>query len=351
MPRQVRIVYPGAFYHVMARGNGRGDIVFDDEDRKTFLRTLGEVCKRAGFRIHAYALMSNHYHLLLETPQANLTVGMGWLQNAYTRRINTRHRLWGHLFGGRYQAIVVEPGNAYGAILNYIHLNPVRAGLVAGKDGMESSAWSSLPLYLKEPWERPEFLETAMGFQVAGCQDDAEGRKEFLRELERSVDWGDPMQAGLVFSSEERRPELSVHAALRRGWFFGSQAFREKLMAKLKVKLEEGGRRSANGYHGPEIKDHGHEVAERLATAGCGYFGWRDEDLGALPKGDERKALVASLIHQETTVPLDWISGQLQMGTRSGCCRAIGLARERLKKDQKARKYRQDILKNAILNE
>jgi hypothetical protein len=73
MPRQVRIEYAGAFYHVMARGNRRGDIVFDDEDRKTFLRTLGEVCKRAGFRIHAYALMSNHYHLLLETPQANLT--------------------------------------------------------------------------------------------------------------------------------------------------------------------------------------------------------------------------------------------------------------------------------------
>jgi REP element-mobilizing transposase RayT len=95
MPRQVRIEYAGAFYHVMARGNRRGDIVFDDEDRKTFLRTLGEVCKRAGFRIHAYALMSNHYHLLLETPQANLTAGMGWFQNAYTRRINTRHRLWG----------------------------------------------------------------------------------------------------------------------------------------------------------------------------------------------------------------------------------------------------------------
>ena len=86
MPRQVRIEYAGAFYHVMARGNRKGDIVFDDEDRKTFLRTLGEVCKRAGFRIHAYALMSNHYHLLLETPQANLTAGMGWFQNAYTRR-------------------------------------------------------------------------------------------------------------------------------------------------------------------------------------------------------------------------------------------------------------------------
>ena len=85
-------------------------------------------------------------------------------------------------------AIVVEPGNAYWVILDYIHLNPVRAGLVAGRDGMESYAWSSLPLDLKEPWERPEFLETAMGFQVAGSRDDAEGRKEFLMGLERSVD-------------------------------------------------------------------------------------------------------------------------------------------------------------------
>jgi len=77
-------------------------------------------------------------------------------------------------------------------------------------------------------------------------------------------------------------------------------------------------RRIANGYNGPEIKDHGHAVAERLATAGCGYFGWRDEDLGAPPKGEERKALIASLIHRETTVPLDWNSARLRMGFRAG---------------------------------
>jgi putative transposase len=328
----------------MARGNRRADIVFDDQDRKTFLRTLEEVCKRAGFRIHAYVLMSNHYHLLLETPQANLTAGMGWFQNAYTRRINTRHKLWGHLFGGRYKAIVVEPGNAYWAILDYIHLNPVRAGFVAGKEGMESYAWSSLPLYLKESWERPEFLETSMGFQVAGWRDDAEGRKEFLMGLERSVDWGNPTQAGLVFSSEQRRPELSVHAALRRGWFFGSQAFRENLMAKLKMMLEEGGRRRANGYHGPEIKDHGQAVAERLATAGCGYFKLSEADLNALPKGDKMKALIASLIHRETTVPLDWISERLRMGVRAGVCRSITQHRERSKKDSEMEGIEKEIM-------
>ena len=148
MPRQVRIEFAGAMYHVMARGDRREPIVQDDEDRSTFVRTLGEASERAGFRVHAYVLMSNHYHLLLETKEANLSQGMGWLQNAFTRRINTRHKLWGHVFGGRYKAILVEPGNCFWALLDYIHLNPVRAGLLQEGDGLESYRWSSLaPLY------------------------------------------------------------------------------------------------------------------------------------------------------------------------------------------------------------
>jgi REP element-mobilizing transposase RayT len=331
-------------YHVMARGNRRGDIVFDDEDRRTFVRTLGEACKRAGFRIHAYVLMNNHYHLLLETPQANLAAGMGWFQNAYTRRLNTRHRLWGHFFGGRYKAILVEPGNAYWAILDYIHLNPVRAGLVAEKDGMESYAWSSLPMYLREPQDRPEFLETEMAFGVTGYPDDVSGRREFLTGLERSVDWANPTQAGVVFSSAQREPELSVHAALRRGWFFGSQAFRENLMAKLKTKLGEEGRKRANGYNGPEVNDHQSAMAERLAVAGCEYFGLTGEDLGNLTKSDRRKALIASLIHRETTVPLEWISKRLEMGVRAGVCRSIKQHRERFETDEELKAAEGEIM-------
>jgi len=91
-------------YHVVARGDRWEPIVQDDEDRRSFLRTLGEACERAGFRVHAYVLMTNHYHLLLETTEANLSRGMGWLQNAFMRRINTRHRLWGHLFGRTLQS-------------------------------------------------------------------------------------------------------------------------------------------------------------------------------------------------------------------------------------------------------
>src|SRR6266853_2790449 len=101
MARAIRLQYAGAVYHVMARGN-QGDPIFRDvQDRRVWLETLREACQKTGWRIHAYVLMGNHYHLLLETPEANLVEGMKWLQGAYTQRHNTRHKVRGHLFQGR----------------------------------------------------------------------------------------------------------------------------------------------------------------------------------------------------------------------------------------------------------
>ena len=101
MARAVRVEFSGAFYHVMARGNRRERIFRDEADRLLFYRTLGEACERTGWRAHAWVLMSNHYHLMVETPEGNLVAGMRWLQNTYTRRHNCRHQLWGRLFGDR----------------------------------------------------------------------------------------------------------------------------------------------------------------------------------------------------------------------------------------------------------
>jgi len=120
MPRSIRLEYPGAFYHVMARGNRRESIYRDEEDRRFFLKTLGEACGMTGWRVHAWVLLRNHYHLLIETPEPNLVAGMQWLQNTYTRRFNVRHRLWGRLFGDRYKAVLVQgAGYYYETLLDY----------------------------------------------------------------------------------------------------------------------------------------------------------------------------------------------------------------------------------------
>src|SRR6516165_6697004 len=130
MPRPLRIEYPGALYHVMARGNQGRPVFRDDTDRQLWLETLGQACGKTGWRVHAYVLMGNHYHLLLETPEANLEAGMKWLQGTYTQRYNGRHKLFGHLFQGRYKAVLVDPQEKEGyfqVVSTYIHLTPARA--------------------------------------------------------------------------------------------------------------------------------------------------------------------------------------------------------------------------------
>ena len=111
MPRKPRIEYAGAIYHVMSRGNRQESIFLGDRDCETFIEALGEACVKTGWMMHAFVLMKNHYHLLLETPEANLVAGMKWLQGTYTQRFNVRHKLAGHLLQGRYKAVVVEPSN------------------------------------------------------------------------------------------------------------------------------------------------------------------------------------------------------------------------------------------------
>src|SRR5713226_6360530 len=108
MARPLRIEYPGAVYHLTSRGNARKKIFLNDSDRDEFLATLGWVVERFGWRCHAYCLMDNHFHLLIETPQPNLSLGMRQLNGVYTQRFNRRHKRVGHLFQGRFKAILVE---------------------------------------------------------------------------------------------------------------------------------------------------------------------------------------------------------------------------------------------------
>src|SRR5947209_14078547 len=159
MARKLRIQYPGAIYHVMNRGDRRNPVFADDQDRQRFLETLTEACAKTAWQVHAYCLMRNHFHLVIETPEANLVFGMKWMLGTYTKRFNIRHKLCGHLFAGRYKALIVESsGNGYlRTVCDYVHLNPARARVLEPQARLESFQWSSYPQYL-EPATRNKWL-------------------------------------------------------------------------------------------------------------------------------------------------------------------------------------------------
>src|SRR5205814_1295482 len=185
MARSVRIEFPGAFYHVMARGNRREAVFKDDLDRSRFVETLGEACGMTGWRVHAFVLLSNHYHLMIETPEANLVAGMKWLQNTVTRRFNVRHRAWGRVFGDRYKAVLVEGRERfyYETLMDYIHLNAVRAGLMRLGKGKRllDYRWSSLAMgYGLPSRKRPPWLAVAEGLAVFGFADSTSGRRRMV---------------------------------------------------------------------------------------------------------------------------------------------------------------------------
>ena len=127
MARPLRLEFPGALYHISSRGDQREDIYLGKGDRRLFLDVLGGVCGRCNWSVHAYCLMGNHYHLLVETPEANLSKGMRQLNGVYTQRFNRTHARVGHVFQGRYKAILVEKHAYLLELARYVVLNPVRA--------------------------------------------------------------------------------------------------------------------------------------------------------------------------------------------------------------------------------
>jgi REP element-mobilizing transposase RayT len=141
MPRPLRVQYPGALYHLLSRGNARAPIFFADRDRRVFLRLLADVITDHQWLCHAYCLMPNHYHLVVQTPEANLSHGMQQLNGIYTQRFNRLNGRVGHVFQGRFKSILVEEESHLFELARYVVLNPVRAGLVPDA---EEYQWSSL---------------------------------------------------------------------------------------------------------------------------------------------------------------------------------------------------------------
>ncbi len=239
----------------MNRGDRRERIFMDDADRQRFVDTLGEACAKTGWQIHAYVLMPNHFHLLVETPQPNLVVGMKWLLGTYTSRFNRRHKLFGHLFSGRYKSLIMDgSGSGYlKSVGDYVHLNPARAKLVAADAPLQSFAWSSWPAYLLAPSNRPAWLQVDRLLGAWGIPEDSPaGRQRFEQALEE-----------------------------RRG-----------------------------------LADEGEELAELIIAEELKRGRWQEADLKTLPKGDSVKVDLAARLRAETTMTVGWIAERLAMGTR-----------------------------------
>jgi len=304
MPRQVRIQYPGAIYHIMSRGNRRQEIYLDDVDRQDFLKTLAEACQKTGWQVHAYCLMSNHYHLVAETPNANLVAGMAWLQSAYTIRLNHRHKLIGHVLSGRYKAQLVE-GSGTGYLrtaCDYVHLNPVRAGLLTPEQPLQSYPWTSYPLYLLVPERRPPWVRTDRLLGEWGIPTDSPaGREQFAVRMEA-----------------RRTAELTGDfQEMPRGWCLGSEEFRQELL--LQMTTMQGSK-----FAGPEWKETGQKKAEGIVAEELQRRGWSNAVLGQLHKADPQKLAIARRLRAETTVTFRWIADHLRMGAAgylSNCLR------------------------------
>jgi len=163
MSRPLRIEFSGAVYHITSRGDGREDIFLSDDDREVFLGVLENVVERFGWLCHAYCLMPNHYHLMIETPTANLSAGMRQLNGVYTQRFNRSHDQVGHVFQGRFKAILVEKDAHLLSLCSYIVRNPVAADMV---DDVTAWHWSSyratvglaaIPAFLTVSWVLDQF--------------------------------------------------------------------------------------------------------------------------------------------------------------------------------------------------
>jgi putative transposase len=260
----------------MSRGDRREDIFHDDVDRHDFLKTLAEACQKTGFEVHAYCLMKNHFHLVVETPNGNLVAGMRWLLSSYTLRLNQRRKLFGHVFSGRYKALIVDGSgdNYLRTVCDYVHLNPVRAGLLKSEERLLAYPWSSLVWHLASREHRPSWIRTDRLLGMHGIQEDtAAGRRELECRMESRRCVG---------------AENAEWAPVRRGWcLHAGDLRRESAEAK----------------------------AERIVAEELKRLNWTSADLAQRLKSDPSKLGIATRLRRDTTVTIGWLADRLHLGT------------------------------------
>jgi len=215
MARPIRIEFAGALYHVTSRGDRQEDIYLDNEDRLNFLTLLSQVSKDYNWLVHAYCLMDNHYHLLVETPDGNLSKGMRQLNGVYTQKSNQHHGRVGHVFQGRYKAILVEQETYLLELARYIVLNPVRARMVReAKDWPWSSYQQTAGIKSINSWLTIEWMLSAFGLNLGSAQ----------RKYRQFV--------------SEGKNQPSPWESLQNQVFLGSEAYVKEIFKKIDLKQD-----------------------------------------------------------------------------------------------------------------
>ena len=280
------------------RGNYRKNLFDGKGAAEAFVRTLGEAATQFEWRIHAYVVMSNHFHLALELTEPNLSEGMKWLQGTWIRRYNGMRGLIGRPFQGRYKGLLVEPGPAFGLVCHYIHLNPVRAKLVTPTKAVDYP-WSSLPRWMDKA--RPTWLEPSVVLgEAGGLPDTKAGWKKYLDYLE------------FLATDPSKKKELMAKK-LSRGWCVGGRDFKKEMREEAAKRGADADGKRFGGLEPAELQ------AERAAV-------WEERlqalakaaniDLHSLPKqkSHETKALLAAAMKQSSSVANGWLSERLDMG-------------------------------------
>jgi len=303
MARQPRIESADACYHILNRGNYRQDLFAVGSSGQRFEETLFEACARYGWRLHGYVLMSNHYHLAVATPEPNLTAGMQWLQSTFANRFNRMACQRGHVFQGRYKALLVEDTSALLSVVNYIHLNPVRAGLLGAED-LRGYALSSFPKLFWRRGKRPACLTAADWLWEAGRLKLTPAGMRRYHEYLRYREEADPA----------RREEL--YRRLCRGWYIGTREGKRSLL------LDRLARRSSKSA-GNSWRPYGEDAAEALLAKGLACLRKKEADLRQERKGADWKVILACWIRAQTGVKNRWLAEHVHLGAASGVSRLL----------------------------
>ena len=295
MARRLRIQFPGARYHVLNRGNYRRPVFASAGATQAFEKALGQACGLFRWQVYASVVLSNHFHLALETPEANLVEGMHWLQTTFATRFNRFRREHGHLFQGRYKSLLVQDDAHLLRLADYIHLNPVRAGLVPAAELPEfraSTLWHHLH-GSAQPWSVGNSL---LRFSEIGAGNDAWRRyAERLVGIAQNKDGDDRMASG-AYSS---------------GWAIGTAGWRKALAR------EHAHAALSPALSGTELEELRRNLWESELEAGLSEVGKTLADVERDAKGVPWKKNVAQRLRRLANAPYRWIAVKLNMGAIS----------------------------------